>query len=598
MALKILYRMLLIMSQRFKNAGAALTEMVRWGEGARKKAISDAATGLFNRRFLDESFGAAVSRALGESRPLIFAMVDIDRFGLLNKKYGEAFGDEVIAGAARVFRESFREADILARYGGDEFAFIFPDTRARTARKLCRDMADRLRRLRFAKHPKVVVTLSIGMAAVPENADSPAALKQAADEALYAAKEGGRDRVVTASSYNARPKSEPEVKTEFASIAEKKRVAANIIGEILSRNVFLLLGHKDPDADCIASLVAFALLLSKLQKETSIFLPDPITSQLGYLLDICRYNSITVIQDRKTDIPHTIGAVVVLDTPKPEMIMTNISVARIFEDPEVRKIEIDHHLDADARYSGDSGYRLVSNASSTCELIGYLILKLAASPNARDIGSDLFSRNLALTILTGIVGDSQMGKYLKTNRERWYYRIFSERFNYLLHQKTQKGGKNLRSMKDIFKVIQDLSQMEKDCLEKMKNHLGKSESLHYILLGEKESYELFGLYGEEVIVNMSKAAADQLSEASGKMGLVAYYDSPQLSGFIQFRLRRSSGFSALDLRDVIGKLGMTNGGGHPGAVGFRVNKEDVADIAAYGAGLVARIEDILARAEG
>jgi hypothetical protein len=81
------------------------------------------------------------------------------------------------------------------------------------------------------------------------------------------------------------------------------------------------------------------------------------------------------------------------------------------------------------------------------------------------------------------------------------------------------------------------------------------------------------------------------------MGLVAYYDSPQLSGFIQFRLRRAQDFSVLDLRAVIGELGIHNGGGHPGAVGFRVDKKDVGDIVAFGDGLVARIEDILVRTE-
>lgn len=597
MALKILYRMLLIMSQRFRHAGAALTEMVRWGEGARKKAISDEATGLFNRRFLDESLGAAVSRAMGNGKPLSFAMVDMDHFSLLNKKYGEAVGDEVILAASGIFRESFRETDILARCGGDEFAFIFPDTDAGTARRLCEDMADKLRRLRFAKHPKLTISLSIGIAAVPESADSHTALKKAADRALYEAKEGGRDRVVIASSCSGIPESGSEVKTEFRSIAEKNRSAANIIQAIFSGTAFLLLGHKDPDADCIASLVAFALLLSKFQKEIIIFLPDPVTAQLNYLLEICKYNAITVIQDRKTDIAHTIDTVVILDTPKPEMIMMNISVARIFGDPKVRRIELDHHLDADSRYSGDSGYRLVSNASSTCELIGYLSLKLSVKPDVQSIASEFFSRNLALTILTGIVGDSQMGKYLKTSSERWYYRTFSEKFNLLLHQKTQKNGRNLQSMQDIFEMIQDLSQQEKACLKKMMGHQRQSKSVHYILLGEKESEGLFTCYGGEIIVNMSKSAADRLSGASTKMGLVGYYDSPLLSGFIQFRLRRSPDFSTLDLRNVIGELGITNGGGHPGAVGFRVDKKDVEDIAAFGDSMVARIEDILAREE-
>jgi nanoRNase/pAp phosphatase (c-di-AMP/oligoRNAs hydrolase) len=298
-----------------------------------------------------------------------------------------------------------------------------------------------------------------------------------------------------------------------------------------------------------------------------------------------------------TDIPQNIDVIVILDTPKPEMLMTNISVARIFENSEVRKIEIDHHLDADSRYCGDSGYRLVSNASSTCELIGYLSLKLADHPDVKGRSSEFFSRNLALTILTGIVGDSQMGKYLKSNQERWYYRTFSEKFSNLLHQKTQKDSKNLQSMGDIFNVIQDLSQQEQECLEKMNSHLKRSKSLHYVVLEEKESYELFSRYGEEIIVNVSKALADQLSEASKKMGLTAYYDPPELSSLIQFRLRRGSNFSTLDLRSVIAELEIRNGGGHAGAVGFRMNKDEVHDINSYASELAARIEDILARKE-
>jgi diguanylate cyclase (GGDEF)-like protein len=594
MALKILYRMLTIISQRFKASGAAVSEMVRWGENARKKAITDEFTGLFNRRFLEETFRISVSRALGEKKPLTFVMADMDNFSKLNKEYGEAFGDEVILMAAKVFRESFRETDILVRYGGDEFVFVFPDTDAGLSVKLCQNMADTLRQVRFPAHPGVVITLSIGIAAVPEHADSPTVLKDAADKAVYTAKEKGRNRIAVAPACTAKPKA--GVKTEIPTIAERNRIINNITQEILSQNSFLLLGHKDPDADCIASFVAFALLIAKFQKEVTIFLPDPVIEQLDYLLEICRYNFITVIQSMQTDIPFNINTVVILDTPKPEMLMTNISIARILENPKVKKIEIDHHLDSDSRYAGDPGYRLVSNASSTCELIGYLSLKFANNPDITIADNEFFSRNFALAILTGIVGDSQMGKYLKTNKEQWYYRIFSEKFNGLLHQKTRKNGKNLRSMTDIFDVIQNFSQREKECFEKMIIHLKKSESIHYILLGKKDSKELFNRFGEEFIINVSKSAADQLSEASGKMGMVSYYDDPALSDFIQFRLRRSSNFTTLDLRKVIADLGITNGGGHPGAVGFRVNKNQVEDIQQYGNGLIANIETILAQA--
>ncbi|MCL1818365.1 MAG: diguanylate cyclase [Spirochaetaceae bacterium] len=595
MALKILDHMLSTLASRFKDAGAALSEMVRWGEDARKKATTDKVTGLFNRRFFDESFNTCISRARGAGKPMSFVMIDMDRFGTLNKKYGEAAGDQVILAAVKVFKESFREKDILARYGGDEFSFILPDTDSRAAKKLCENMADRLRQIRISACPDEVITLSIGIAAVPEAAETPADLKEAADNAVYAAKEGGRDRIEIA------PKKEtgrtPEVKTEIHSIAEKRRVAQNITEEIFSKNSFLLLGHRNPDADCIASLVAFALLLSKFHKEVTIFLIDPVIEQLGYLLEICKYNSIKVVQDIQTDVAANVSAVVILDTPKPEMIMSNISVARILADLTVRKIEIDHHLGADAHYAGDPGFRLVSNASSTCELIGYLSLKLSKNPKVRLENPEIFSRNLSLAILTGIVGDSQMGKYLKTNRERWYYRVFSEIFDKLLAAKTKKGGRNLSSMEDIFDVINNFSRQEKECYEIMKTHLRESQGIHSIILGKKDSKDLFSRYEEEIIVNVSKSAADDLSEASGKLGMVAYYDAPRLSDYIQFRLRRSASYTDFDLRQAIVQLGVTNGGGHPGAVGFRVKKSEIADIHAYGKDLVRRIEELLAAAE-
>ena len=594
-ALKILYRMMNIMAERFKNAGAALSEMVRWGEGARKKAITDEFTCLFNRRFLDESFGTYISRALGSAKPMSFVMIDMDHFSTLNKKYGEAFGDKVIFETSKVYKESFRETDILARYGGDEFSFILPDTDSGKAKELCAAMADRLRKVSFPDHPDVAVTLSIGIAAVPETADNAAELKEQADKAVYTSKENGRDAISIAPAREI--KEIKEIKEEIPTIAEKNRIVKNIFGDILSKHSFLLLGHKEPDTDCIASLVAFALLLSKFKKEVTIFLIDPVIEQLQYLLAICKYNHINVIQDTKKEISNNVSTVVILDTPKPEMIMTNDSVSRIIADPSVRKIEIDHHIGSDAGYAGDPGYRLVSNASSTCELIGYLCIKISKNPTINIAGEDFFSRNLALSILTGIVGDSQMGKYLKTKKEKWYYQFFSRIFDKLLLEKTAKGGKNLQSMENIFDFIQNLSHEEAECYQTMKKYIIQSPSIHSIILGSNESEELFNHYGEELIVNVSKTTADELSEASGKLGMVAYYDADRLSDLIQFRLRRSAKYTTIDLRTVITSLGITNGGGHPGAIGFRINKTDVKDIKTYGEDLLKRIEELLAETE-
>ncbi|MDR1950318.1 MAG: DHH family phosphoesterase [Spirochaetaceae bacterium] len=378
------------------------------------------------------------------------------------------------------------------------------------------------------------------------------------------------------------------LKTEIKTIAEKKRITANIITELSARDAFILVGHKDPDTDCIAALAALALILRKLQKDAAIFLPGPVTEQFNYLLAICKYNGITVLYG-KQEIPDEISAVIILDTPKPEMIALNDAIAGLLKDPAIRKIEIDHHLQADAEYAGDPGYCLVSGASSTCELIGYLNFKLAAEADKTG-ETDFFSRNIALAILTGIVGDSHMGKYLKTNKERFYYRIFSSMFDKLLIEKTRKNSRNLSSMKAIFDVIERFSVQEKKCFEGILKKHQKFGAVFFVVLGKDESADLFRQYGAELIINVSKAAADTLAEESGKLGMIAYYDPESRSDFIQFRLRRSSKYAALDLRTILTPIGISNGGGHPGAIGFRVEKSAVEDIKTYVGDMVAKID--------
>jgi nanoRNase/pAp phosphatase (c-di-AMP/oligoRNAs hydrolase) len=248
---------------------------------------------------------------------------------------------------------------------------------------------------------------------------------------------------------------ENRIKTEINTIAEKNRIVNRISDAILERDTFLLLGHKDPDTDCIASMVACALLFSKFHKDIAIYLAGPVMAHFSYLLAICKYNGIAVFYGKVPNIT-IYSAVVLLDTPKPDMIALNSEIEALLKDDGIRKIEIDHHLKGDASYAGDEGYCLVSEASSTCELIGCLLLKMA-NQKERFKEIDFFTRNLALSILTGIVGDSQMGRYLKTRREKFYYRIFTDIFDRLLGETTNKGSKNLSSMEAVFDVIQNFS---------------------------------------------------------------------------------------------------------------------------------------------
>ncbi|MDR0759884.1 MAG: diguanylate cyclase [Treponema sp.] len=588
-AVKIMSRMLGVISGRIAAAGLMASELARWGEDACKRTIADDVTGLFNLHIFDEIFPVCIARAKIEGKPLSFVIAAIDHGVESAKHSGEAFTGKALAASSAIFKKVFLSKDILFRFGSEKFAFLLPDTNAGTALKLCNAAAGKVRLIRFPEHPEVIITLSIGIASVPEHAENAEDLRDAADKAQYAAKEAGGDRAIIARKPAGR--ADNPYKTEISTIAEKRRISNRIIGEIFARDSFLLLGHKNPDADCGASLVAFAILLDKFGKDVTIFLPEPVIEQLNYLLAICKYNNITVVRNMSTDFGGKYSTLVILDTPNADMLMKNDSISELFADPSIRKIELDHHLGSNSRYTGDRGYCLISQASSTGELIGYLCLKMAARLHSknRDGITSFFSRNLALAILTGIVGDSQMGRFLKSNRERWYYRIFSSIFERMLVQTTNLGSKNLASMLDIYNLIQNLSDQESECYKEMAKNLQTAPAIHAAVMDREKSEELFSRYDNEIIVNVSKYAADRLSEASGKMGLSAYYDDPSLSDFVQFRLRRSASFTSFDLRTVLTALNIANGGGHPGAIGFRIPKNEIPDLRGYTGELLTRI---------
>ncbi len=367
-------------------------------------------------------------------------------------------------------------------------------------------------------------------------------------------------------------------KTDIPTIKEKNRIIDNIIDTIARADGFLLTGHNNPDEDCIASMVAFGLLLSKLAKNVHTFVCNEVHENFQYLLKICEYNSINVI--RHCDgIPENITTLVILDTPKPDMLMGKDLTRSLLTDPRVRKIEIDHHLEADSAYGGDPGYCFVDEASSTCELIGYLALKLEkreALLEQYHVGK-IMSRNFVLAVLTGMIGDSKMGKYLKSNREKWFYHMFSSLYDDLLSQGTFKGSSNFSNMNEVFSEMVKLTDTEQQCYQYMIKRKRRTEYIGYVVLDKEESEYLADNFDMETIISIARTVADRCAEETGYVSLVAYYDSPEISSLIQFRMRRSQQFRDLDLRKILSALAIENGGGHPGAVGYRIDKKEVAD---------------------
>jgi diguanylate cyclase (GGDEF)-like protein len=157
---------------------------------------TDALSGLANRRALFEQFEKALGNSTRHSEPMAVALLDIDHFKKINDNYSHAIGDAVIKQLGAILTEQCRETDFAARYGGEEFACIFERCGLVDALNACERIRAAVEQFNWATiEPTLKVTTSIGMAeAMNKLADAKAALN-AADEALYRAKRGGRNRV-------------------------------------------------------------------------------------------------------------------------------------------------------------------------------------------------------------------------------------------------------------------------------------------------------------------------------------------------------------------------------------------------------------------
>jgi diguanylate cyclase (GGDEF)-like protein len=184
------------LARTMANEAAMALENARLYEDARKLADRDPLTGFYNHRFLHERLGEEVIRAQRARRPLSVLMLDLDDFKLVNDTFGHLFGDGVLRWAAEIIRSTLRGSDVPARYGGDEFAVILPDTDAAAARHAAERILEACRDRPFVGELRgpVPIATSIGVATYPSDGRTATDLIAAADRALYRVKrDGGHD---------------------------------------------------------------------------------------------------------------------------------------------------------------------------------------------------------------------------------------------------------------------------------------------------------------------------------------------------------------------------------------------------------------------
>ena len=189
---------------------AAINETLREkNEELQEISITDSLTGLYNRKHLMETLEKEIARSQRHSLTFTLLVIDIDHFKKYNDSYGHLAGDEVLRILASVFKDSIRSSDYAARYGGEEFVVMLPQIGPEEGVQAAERIRNMVAEEKFTgKKNRIKVTVSVGVAAYPQNGEDPESIIREADDALYHAKKLGRNRVILAEATTQRKKKE------------------------------------------------------------------------------------------------------------------------------------------------------------------------------------------------------------------------------------------------------------------------------------------------------------------------------------------------------------------------------------------------------
>jgi len=186
---------------------------LKLGELMHRQANYDSLTGLYNRRYLDDTLSRELNHARRNNSPISIAMIDFDHFRMFNDNYGHEAGDVILREIGHLFRENLRKSDIACRYGGEEFVLVLLDSTFEETHNRLELIREQVKNLQIRYQEKLLgkMTLSIGIVEANGNLMSAEELVAAADKALYAAKHAGRDCIINYSELESENKNSQRI---------------------------------------------------------------------------------------------------------------------------------------------------------------------------------------------------------------------------------------------------------------------------------------------------------------------------------------------------------------------------------------------------
>jgi len=360
---------------------------------------------------------------------------------------------------------------------------------------------------------------------------------------------------------------------------------SHTIALINSHQRFLFTGYIDGDA--LGTMLSLALYLRLLGKQVTLFLPRSLGTNFSFVQDIIHHNEVEVINDAPglRAIREKVDTVIFCDTANAQLISHFDTISECFLEPRVPVVEIDHHFGTDSAALSPHGIRLFRNANACTEIAAEILQE--AHQQHPEFPNPFIQRNILLSLLIGMVTDTAGGKVtpLKDDYSYWIQMLGENlkngTFTAAPLPQDSLSDEKISTPEDLLDHLHQMTPEQQLCIQGLLERMECVGEIGYLNLLETSSQDWGGADPAQDLAwfnTLQECVISLIPQRAGKMGILLYRDRDAHGApCIFLKIRRSSCLSNGDLREIepvvqsiFGSKNYLGGGGHPGAVSFRI----------------------------